>query len=122
MKTKLIHDECWAIDLWLIWPAGSADVNHFLRCEFGIEEKTKDSAFVGRFVEVLESNGDEHGGVIALRQWKRNPYYISVLVHECLHATHWFLNRRGLTMTDDTDEAYAYLLDSLTRRCLEVLK
>lgn len=122
MKSKRIHDECWAIDLWLIWPAGVAEVDYFLRRQFGIEERTKDSGFVGRFVEVLENNGDETGGVIALRRWKRDPYHISILVHECLHATHFFLDRRGLTMTDDTDEAYAYLLDSLTRRCLEVLK
>lgn len=122
MKVKLIHDECWAIDLWLIYPAYPADVDYFLRHKFGVEEKTPASGFVGRFVEVLDKHGDETGGVIALRRWKRDPYHISILVHEVLHATHYFLDRRGLTMTDDTDEAYAYLLDSLTRRCLEVLK
>lgn len=33
-----------------------------------------------------------------------------IVAHECLHLTHWLLKEKGLRLTDDSEEAYTYLL------------
>jgi hypothetical protein len=58
------------------------------------------------------------------RQTKRGRRWIGVLwfspqldpsdlAHECLHVAHYFLDLRGMTMTHDSEEAYAYLIGHL---------
>ena len=38
---------------------------------------------------------------------------ISVLAHEAFHATHFTMRDKGMSLSDDSDEAYAYLLQML---------
>ena len=48
-----------------------------------------------------------------------DPYSISILSHECVHAAHAALRDRGFNMNDDSSEAQAYLVGLLVRKCLE---
>ena len=45
--------------------------------------------------------------------------YISALAHECLHITNMILNNRGVGITLDNDEAQAYLMEFIFKKCLE---
>ena len=43
--------------------------------------------------------------------------YLSVLAHESFHAAEFLLRERGLTLTDSSDEAYAYYIAWMFREC-----
>ena len=41
-----------------------------------------------------------------------------IVIHECLHLTHYILRRAGLTLIKDSEEAYTYLQQDLTEKIL----
>lgn len=43
--------------------------------------------------------------------------YLSVLAHESFHAAEFVLRERGMTLTDSSDEAYAYYIAWMFREC-----
>jgi hypothetical protein len=43
---------------------------------------------------------------------------LSVLAHEIFHVATFILDRAGIKLTDSSDEAYAYLIEHLTRQAL----
>ncbi len=52
------------------------------------------------------------------RWWSRkNGTHLSVLAHECFHAAEFTLRERGMTLTDSSDEAYAYYIAWMFRNC-----
>lgn len=46
-----------------------------------------------------------------------SAYYLSVLAHESFHAAEFVLRARGFTLSDATDEAYAYYIAWMFREC-----
>lgn len=53
--------------------------------------------------------------IIRLKNYPSTPYRQGVLVHEVFHAVYFIFNRIGLELTRDSEEAYAYFIDYLTR-------
>ena len=47
----------------------------------------------------------------------KNPTHLSVLAHESFHAAEFCLRERGMTLTDASDEAYAYYIAWTFREC-----
>lgn len=74
-----------------------------LKDTFGISNPIENGA-VARVVRV-DDNGHK-GYVIWVSEWK-------YLTHELLHCVHWILDDRGLSLTDSSEEAYAYLIGYL---------
>ena len=122
MKVYRIYDSCWSTNLWVICPAQNRELDQFIRRKFGIDEKTHDGGFLGRFVEITGDNNDEVGVVIALRQWTGDSRDYATLSHELLHAVSFFLRNRDIKLSSKTEETYCYFLDSLMRRCIEKLR
>lgn len=54
--------------------------------------------------------------VIIIREIPRLSRWKGVLAHEIFHAACFMLHRAGLSFADNSDEAYAYLIDFITRR------
>lgn len=54
------------------------------------------------------SKKDTDVGVI----WSRGGN-VPTIAHECLHAVSYFLRGKGVPLSNDTDEIYAYLFDFL---------
>jgi hypothetical protein len=48
--------------------------------------------------------------------WFAEPPDPSILAHELFHFVYWLLSDRGIPLTKDTNEVYAYLLESLVDR------
>lgn len=124
MKHFSIFDECWNAELHVIWPADDAAIHRFVKRKFKVTmdpTPENEREFSGRFVKILGKNNCEVAALIALEKWRGTPEDISSLAHELLHAVRWFLQDRGVNFTEETDEAYCYLLDSFLSRCLEKL-
>ena len=49
----------------------------------------------------------------------RDARSVALLIHELSHATNFILQEVGIPHTEDTEEAYTYLLEYLTRETLE---
>lgn len=47
--------------------------------------------------------------------------HLSVLAHESFHAAEFLLRERGMTLTDSSDEAYAYYIAWMFRECYKRL-
>lgn len=50
----------------------------------------------------------------------KGKHLLLIKVHECIHAAHYILSRRGLKLSDDSEEAYTYLVDFLMRKLLQM--
>lgn len=57
-------------------------------------------------------------GAIMVRTWSipNTPHRCGVLAHEIFHAAHFILDRVGMRLSMDSDEAFAYLIGYLTER------
>lgn len=53
---------------------------------------------------------------------RKDGRHLSVLAHECFHAAEFVLRERGMTLTDASDEAYAYYIAWMFRECFKRLK
>lgn len=67
---------------------------------------------------------DEHNDPVAIRlsQDPTTSSGAAVLAHEISHTVQFMLDRRGLTRSIDSEEAYAYTTSYLTRTIYENLK
>ena len=91
----------------LYWFQGSREeYAKLIKKELGVLSPQKSTQIRGTF-EVYKKEG-KWIGVIWLR--KKN---LGVLVHEAFHAVHWSLYDKGFNLTDSSEEAYCYMLQSL---------
>lgn len=61
----------------------------------------------------------EVGTIIHITKPPTTPETIAVLIHEISHATNRILRDAGISLTAETEEAYTYLLEHLTREALK---
>ena len=50
--------------------------------------------------------------------WLRHKN-IADLAHEVFHVVHWIMKYKGIYLSDDSEEAYAYLLEYLMEEIME---
>lgn len=60
--------------------------------------------------------------IISMDYVPTDSHGYSVLQHEIFHAVSFTLRSVGINLTEDTEEAYAYLIDYLTKQCYTKLK
>ena len=46
---------------------------------------------------------------------------LSILAHEIFHIANFTLEKAGINLTSDSDEAYSYLIEFLTKKILAML-
>jgi hypothetical protein len=80
----------------------------WLKRSWGYKSDTR-SRFNGRCVVDVEN------GCAAI--WVKDWSDIAIVGHECLHAVNGCLLSRGVQASFDNDEAQAYLLSAVLRRC-----
>lgn len=68
---------------------------------------------------VFWTNDKHNAWFIAFDKTKINH---GTIAHECLHATFRILKKKGIIYTDESEEAFAYLLDFLVTKTTEHLK
>ena len=106
MKLNHYYEKLFGTNLY--WFRGSRkQYEQLVKDEFklrAVEIKTSKGTF-----EVYKKNNIWVGVI-----WLSNRNF-EVLVHECFHAVHWCLTDIGITLTDASDEVYAYFLQSLVK-------
>jgi hypothetical protein len=120
MKTALIVDEVYGSHIFFLWGGTSQEMAEDVKKNF---DSAYDGAtdFVARCWEV--PGRDPHTVVILLPEWDEiwSPKSISTLVHELFHAVEYILNFHEVEHGESLSEPWAYYLDSLVRRAMEIL-
>jgi hypothetical protein len=120
MRVHGFYDECWKANVWLIWPCDQAALNAYAATHFHGDLQGDDDEWYGK---CLKTDTTDRAGtiqVIVLRNFEMTPECISTLAHECFHAAEYILEGK-VAHSNDTSEVFAYLTDSIMRRCLRIL-
>lgn len=108
-------------------PPTKRDLARVLKKEqLGYDPKALDQTMI----QLKKSNG-KHATTIMLRdpgisvivfyRWNNNAFDYGTLTHELFHAVDMNLRSKGITLSDDSDETYAYHLGYFTREFLNWL-
>ena len=65
---------------------------------------------------------EDHRTVVQLRRFDHSPYWHGVLAHEVAHAVCFLMERVGIKMTDESEEAYTYAIQDITSKILKALQ
>lgn len=120
VQIGIFFDECWRFNFRLIWNCTDKDLRDYCKDEFDIEFPQESDDWAGRFVD----HQHEIGGpilVIALKRWTGTAEDHAMLAHEAFHAATHLLRKKATPLTEQTEEAYAYLVESIIRRCLIII-
>lgn len=60
--------------------------------------------------------------LIRMYELRNTPEWYGHLSHEIFHAVEFIMERIGMKLTVDSDEAYAYLIDYITKEIYKQLK
>jgi hypothetical protein len=121
-------DDVYGENFYLIWPVNNRQRKKFLLEKFGadLSHEPDDLIFDGKCTEWIPNSGQRNGGqIIALRDWRADPFWIGLLSHECLHAANHVLSRRDVHFANDenaSNEPYAYYLTFIVKECVRGLQ
>ena len=91
-------------------------VKHLERYYFPLTDEEKE-------LIAMEGNGRTGtlagGYILKLRDLDmKNPILVGTMTHEIFHLADFLLRRVGVTLSEDSDEAYAYLIQYLTEQII----
>lgn len=109
-----IYDPIFRQNIYYILSTTQDDLVKVMKERLGIDAKKKDGC-EGRFLTA------EKSGCLVGVIWtsNRNPW---IITHEVTHATCWTLESKGVPLTFETEEVYAYMNQFLFREIWDYLK
>ena len=114
-KFRHIFVELYGFNLYYI-KCDRSQYDKRVKYEFNEKAPFKQVSTYGTF-EVY-TKGAQAIGVL----WLSEKAKIDHLLHECFHAVHYFLDDYGFNLSNNSEEAYAYLLQYLFKKTKGVLK
>lgn len=121
MKTRRFSDEVYGAEFVLVSDCTPAQFARFMHKHYDKSYEC-DNDLKGQCCCRTTDRG-VFTAVIYLKCLPRNsPFWIASLAHEVFHAVEDCMDYYGVPHTDDSSEAWAYYLDFVLRRCLELLK
>jgi len=112
LDIPVINSSCW-----FVWPVTKDSAKDWLNQKFGVEHEFDNLGITTNACAVLGSVP-----IVFLTEWKNNPEWISILVHECIHVGNYILKQRGIEEKEGYDEMQAYLIGHLVESFLTALK
>jgi hypothetical protein len=97
------------------------DINARLRRECPDEFEELRVSLLGHYKMYIHSGGYEADYLCVVRTGTRDEQF-AVLTHEAFHLVGHALRNAGIPLTEDTEEAYTYYLQWITRHCLRMMK
>lgn len=111
MKIHHYYCQLYKENFWFIYRAKSyQEVAVYLKKQFN--QEINESEVGGKCLEFSHNNGSRVIVVVVMPH-KDKHILLGRLAHECLHAASYCLISRGIIFCDQSEEAYAYLLDTL---------
>ena len=114
-KFRHLYIELYGINIYYI-RCNRTNYSKRVRYEFDEAAPAKPSSTKGTFEVYVRD--DLLIGVI----WLSDKADIGHLVHECFHCTHFFLDDKGLFLSDNSEEAYAYLVQHIFNKTKGIVR
>lgn len=118
MKTRRFTDSVYGTQFVLMWNGTPEQFAKIIHRDYD-KHYDGDGDFTGRCVAIDSAHA--HIVIILLPKWREGPGGIAILAHELFHATERVMEFRDIPHSADTSECWAYYLDSILHRCLEIL-
>lgn len=115
MRTIKIHDNVYRVTLYFIVGSERDKCKAWLVKNFGDVSDLNFNEPVGAKTMWHEDNHKK----VAI--WLSDSKNLGYLVHELTHIVHRILSYRGLKLTDETEEAYAYYTEFWFNSCKQIL-
>lgn len=119
VNSGYFYSTSWKAGVYVVFNTDQLGVKRFFKHQFDMDYEMKPCG--GRCVEVLNKEKEEVGNVIILPEWDGGPKSHSILAHEALHATYNILAGRGMRLSVESEEAYAYLIQEIVDRSLQII-
>lgn len=103
----------------IIWPVNGRLVSKFMRENYGLRRPVDDD-FGAECFEVKPKTGG-YGNLICMRSWHGKHGDIANLAHEVFHAVDHTLRSRDIKPRRWNSEPYAYMIESVMGRYLDLL-
>lgn len=107
---KFLHIFCsvYALNYFFISTPTFDEFRKIMKKRFKLEIPEDDQT-EGHFEIITKVNKGVDIGVI----WVKDRKDYGTIAHECLHAVQWSTSQRGLNLSEETEEAFAYLFSFL---------
>lgn len=115
MKVSKFQVDSWDFTVHLLVPATTEQTNEYVQKVFGGDAEEPEC------FSAIAFTGLEHAVIAFHKPFRRTPQDLGLLAHEVFHVASQSLLLREIPLNKDTQEAFAYLMGSLMRRCLERL-
>lgn len=102
--------------LWIVWGESESSLRHALHKE---DDDYVPAYKMDSTTEAMAVTTPK--GHVVLR-FKEEPMDPGIISHECFHAAFGILDRIGVRLSDDSEEALAYLLDWIVTQVYEAKK
>ena len=105
----------------LIWPVDNTKVLAWCKSKYNCE--IEDPGQFGGLHLSFEDSAKRHDiQLIALNTFDKNDNEdLDSLCHEAFHAVRSIMDDRGIPLSKESNEAYAYLIGNIVRKSLEAL-
>lgn len=113
-------DSVYKASVHIIWPCTKEQSNTY--CDLQLEQANRrvKEATSGSCYDIVADTGIKLN-VIALAEWPNHRTMLETLCHESFHCTEFIMQRVNISHCDETSEAWAYLIDSIFGRCLDII-
>lgn len=115
MNVRKFRNETWYFNVHLVWPVTSIQFRDYVRRAL----KNPDYKDPGSFTAMCHTEGEDV--VVGFKQWVGSNEDLGTLVHELWHATFHVLVSRGVQISEENEEPFAYLQNSLFDKCIAML-
>lgn len=118
MNIRKFRNDTWDFAVHIVWPVTPAQFQRYV-CRVddpSYKNPGPFSALCYYGEPILENI------IIGFAAWKNQPRDLGLLAHETFHATHRVLAYKGMNLTGETCEAFAYLQESIFNNCLRRLQ
>lgn len=89
--------------------------SQWLQEHTGIDDPEKDKDYTA-FHSDITHQGNTYNVIVIHEKWTWKRHHWGLLVHELHHAVTNILNRKGIKHSDETEEVWAYLQESMLER------
>jgi hypothetical protein len=118
-----LKDDVYCRWIWLIYDyKDNEELNNWFKKTYKVKDDIARDDHNGTFfcLENTKDKGREY--FICLRaapgHWRTKAGRINTLMHECFHAGHRCLKDAGITFCMESEECFAYYIDTLFYQCL----
>lgn len=124
-KVHIVSEESfmYSVILFLKPPSKREIIKHLKKNLLNYDEKRVDEiiADIKAYARKPHATTYTMGGIVLIvfHNWENSSFNYGTLVHEIFHAVDITLRGRGITLSDDSDEVYAYHMGYFTRNFLD---